>query len=194
VPVLYLPSLPTSKKMDAVVVNMSGRPVICLTKKHKHESELLFLLAHEMGHVFHGHLEIGQTLIDKKVNAQEKDLDKQENQANAFAIELLTGDESTQFHSNGRYLKASTLASAAEEHGKERNIDPGHIVLNWGHTTQQQTKLNQHWAIAKQALNILYPAPGWEGYIKNKLCDKIEEDEEDEDQIDYLYKLMNIEG
>lgn len=188
VPVLYLPSLPTSKKMDAVVVNINGRPVISLTKKYKHESELLFLLAHEMGHVFHGHLEVGQTLIDKKVNSQNNDLDEQENQANAFAIELLTGVKNTQFHSRGRrYLKASDLASAAQGKGGALKIDPGHIVLNWGHTTS-------NWPTAKAALNILYPHPDWEEHIKNKLCETIEEDDADEDQLDYLYKLMNIEG
>jgi len=188
VPVLYLPSLPTSKKMDAVVVNINGRPVISLTKKYKHESELLFLLAHEMGHVFHRHLEVGQTLIDKKVNSQNNDLDEQENQANAFAIELLTGIENTKFHSRGRqYLKASDLAVAAKEKGGTRNIDPGHVVLNWGYTTSK-------WATAKAALNILYPHPDWEEYMKNKLCETVEEHEADEDQLDYLYKLMNIEG
>jgi hypothetical protein len=187
VPVLYLPSLPTSKKMDAVVVNINGRPVISLTKKYKHESELLFLLAHEMGHIFHGHLEDGQTLIDKKVNPQNNDLDEQENQANTFAIELLTGVESTQFHSGGRrYLKACDLASAAQEKGESLKIDPGHIVLNWGYTTS-------NWPTAKAALNLIYPYPDWEEYIKNKLCETIEEDEADEDQLDYLYKLMNIE-
>jgi Zn-dependent peptidase ImmA (M78 family) len=185
VPVLYLPELPVSKKMDAVVVDVNGRPVISLTKKHKHESELLFLLAHEMGHIFHRHLELGQTLIDIGVNKLDE-LDEQEKQANAFAIEILTGSEDTKFRSGGRRLKADELAQAAKEESNKINVDSGHIALNWGYTTK-------NWAIAKSALNILYPAPDWEGYIKNKLCENIDEDEANEDQLDYLYKLMNIE-
>lgn len=185
VPVLYFPELPVSKKMDAVVVDVNGRPVISLTKKHKHESELLFLIAHEMGHIFHQHLDRGQTLVDMGVN-EPNERDEQENQANAFAIELLTGSEDTQFHSNGIRLKADTLAQAAQANSIEMKVDPGHIVLNWGHTTK-------NWGSAKGALNILYPTPDWEDHIKSKLLENIDEDEANEDQLDYLYKLMNIE-
>lgn len=186
VPVLYLPELPVSKKMDAVVVDVNGRPVINLTKKHKHESELLFLLAHEMGHVFHRHLENGQTLVDTGVN-KPNERDEQEMQANAFAIELLTGTENTQFHSNGKWLTADSLAKAAEVKSIERKIDPGHVVLNWAYTTKQ-------WPTAKAALNLLYPSPDWECYIKSKLNENIDVEETNEDQLDYLYKLMNIEA
>lgn len=185
VPVLYLPELPVSKKMDAVVVDVNGRPVISLTRKHKHESKLLFLLAHEMGHIFHCHLKQGQTLVDMGVNEPDE-RDEQERQANAFAIELLTGSEDTQFHSNGIRLKADTLAQAAQANSIDMKVDPGHIVLNWGHTTENHGSANS-------ALNILYPAPNWENYIKSKLHENIDEDEANEDQLDYLYKLMNIE-
>lgn len=184
-PVLYLPKLPVSKKMDAVVVDVNGRPVICLTKKHKHESELLFLLAHEMGHIFYRHLEQGQTLVDTVVN-KPNEKDEQEKQANSFAIELLTGSENTSYHSNGKPLKGTELAKAAEQKSIECKVDPGHIALNWGHTTE-------YWGSAKTALNILYPAPDWEEYIKLKLCENIDKDATNEDSLDYLYKLMNIE-
>ncbi|MFK5969895.1 MAG: ImmA/IrrE family metallo-endopeptidase [Candidatus Marithrix sp.] len=185
VPVLYLPELPVSKKMDGVVVDVNGRSVISLTKKHKHESNLLFLLAHEMGHIFHNHLKLGQTIIDKRINRQENGLDEQEKQANNFAIELLTGAEDTKFHSYGKKLKAKALASGAEEKGIKHNIDPGHVILNWGYTTN-------HWKIANAALNIFYPEPDWKVYIRNKLCEEINEDEANEDQLDYLYKLMKV--
>lgn len=185
VPVLYLPKLPVSKKMDAVVVDVNGRPVISLTKKHKHESELLFLLAHEMGHIFHSHLEQGQTLVDKGVN-KPNERDEQERQANTFAIELLTGTENTQYHSNGKPLTGNGLAKAAKEKSTKSQVDPGHIALNWGHTTEC-------WGSAKAALNILYPSPDWEDYIKSKLNKNIDEDEANEDQLNYLYKLMKVE-
>ena len=76
--------------MDAVVMDVNGRPVIALTKNHKHESDLSFLLAHEMGHIFHNHLEQGQILVDTRVDESINERDEQENQANVFAIELLT--------------------------------------------------------------------------------------------------------
>ena len=186
IPVLYLPELPVAKKMDAVVVDINGRPVISLTKKHKHESELLFLLAHEMGHIFYQHLTCGQTLVDMTVKELSNEHDEQEQQANAFAIELLTGNGDTKFHSNGIRLKADTLAQAAKEKSVKTNVDVGHIVLNWGHTTE-------NWGSAKGALNILYPTPDWEDHVKTQLCENIDEDEANEDQLEYLYRLTKIE-
>lgn len=186
VPVLYLPELPVSKKMDAVVVDVNGRPVINLTKKHQHESELLFLLAHEMGHVFHRHLEQGQTLVDEKVSNVLTERDAQEKQANAFAIELLTGSENGRFHSSGEKLFPKMLAEQAKAESIKRNIDPGHIALNWGHNTG-------NWANAKAALNIIDPHPNWKAYLKDQLSENIDEDEANEDQLDYLYKLISIE-
>lgn len=189
IPVLYLPELPVTKKMDAVVVDVNGRPVISLTKKHKHESELLFLIAHEMGHIFHRHLTNGQTLIDTGVNKL-NELDEQEKQANAFAIELLTGSEDTQFHSY--LLTAEVLAQEAKKESLESKVDAGHIVLNWAHTVQNMHNKNA-WGSAKGALNILYPKPNWENYVKTQLCKNIDEDKANEDQLEYLYRLAKIE-
>lgn len=185
VPVIFLPDLPVSKKMDAVVQNVNGRPVISITKKHKHESALLFLLAHEMGHIFSGHLENGQMIIDESIN--ENDEDQQEIEANSFALALLTGSADTHFHSSGARLTGENLAIAAKLKGKERKIDPGHIALNWGYTTG-------NWAVANKSLNLLYPNAHWEDDIKKIISNEINTIEAKEDELDYLLNLMKIEG
>jgi IrrE N-terminal-like domain len=184
VPVLYLPELPVSKKMDAVVVETENRPVISLTKKCKHESDLLFFLAHEMGHIFHQHLEQGQTLIDKGVHEIDE-RDEQEKQANTFALELLIGTQNP-VHSNGTWLTAEVLAEQARIKSIEWAVDPGHIALNWAHTMNL-------WGAGKGALNILYPFPDWEAHLKQQLIENIDEDESNETQLAYLYQLMHIE-
>lgn len=185
VPVMFLPDLPVSKKMDAVVQSVGGRPVISITKKHKHESALLFLLAHEMGHIFSGHLESGQMIIDESVN--ENDEDQQESEANSFALALLTGSSNTHFHSSGKRLTGESLAVAAKLKGNERKIDPGHIALNWGYTTG-------NWGVANKALNLLYPNAHWESDVKNIITNEINALEAKEDELDYLLNLMKIEG
>lgn len=186
VPVLFLPDLPASKKMDAVVQEVNGRPVIAITKKHKHESMLLFLLAHEMGHVFCGHLESGQVIIDESVRESEE-IDQQESEANDFALSLLTGKSDTRFHSGGVRFNGTQLAKVAELTGKEKQIDPGHIALNWAHTTQ-------NWAVAYNALNVLYPTLTWQDDLKEMFLANIDQFEVDEDELDYLFNLMKIEG
>ncbi|MDD2724663.1 MAG: ImmA/IrrE family metallo-endopeptidase [Methylovulum sp.] len=196
VPVLYLPELPVSKKMDAVVVDIGGSPVIAITKKCKHESAVLFLLAHEMGHIFHQHLAIGQLLIDEGIS-DASNIDEQENQANQYAITLLTGEKTTQFHSDGQRLKAKKLVESARLNAIEHQIDAGHIVLNWGHSESKNCSQDKQrmviWSIANAALNLLYPNPIWEQLIKEQLLKNIDENEAQGDQLDYLYKLMKIE-
>ncbi|ELB2787680.1 ImmA/IrrE family metallo-endopeptidase [Vibrio alginolyticus] len=186
VPVLFLPNLPASKKMDAVVQEVNGRPVIAITKKHKHESMLLFLLAHEMGHVFCGHLESGQVIIDESVRESDE-VDQQESEANDFALSLLTGKSDTRFHSGGVRLTGQQLAEIAELTGKEKHIDPGHIALNWAYTTQ-------NWGVAYNALNILYPKLTWQDDLKEMFLENVDQFEVDEDELDYLFNLMKIEG
>lgn len=183
VPVLYIPELPVSKKMDALVVNVKGRPVIALTKKHRHDSQLLFLLAHEMGHVFHGHVGEGQTLVDEKINKLQKD-DYQELEANQFAIHLLTGKENTKYHSKRR-LYAKELAHAAVDEGKNEKIDPGHIILNWGHSTKL-------WAIANSALNLVSGVDNWVEKVNTIAISNMNTNEANEEQLEYLYRLMQI--
>lgn len=185
VPVLFLPDLPTSKKMDAVVQEVNGRPVIAITKKHKHESALLFLLAHEMGHIFEGHLANGQAIIDESID-EDNEIDQQEIEANNFALALLTGDETTRFTSKNR-LTGEALAQAARQKSNERQIDPGHIALNWGHTTKS-------WGVANKALNLLYPELTWQDDLKKLFLQNIDELEVGDDELDFLFNLMNIEG
>jgi len=186
VPVLFLPDLPASKKMDAAVQSVNGRPVIAITKKHKHESALLFLLAHEMGHIFSGHLENGQAIIDESINENDE-IDQQEIEANNFALSLLTGRADTHFHSNGKRMSGETLARTARKVADELCIDPGHISLNWGHTTG-------NWGVANKALNLLYPKLTWQKELSNMFVDNVDQFEVNEEQLDYLFNLMKIEG
>lgn len=184
VPILYLPELPTTKKMDAVVVDINGTPVIAITKKCTHESKFLFLLAHEMGHIYHQHLTLGQLIVDEKISG-DIDKDEQENQANQFAIALLTGQYQTQYSWNIK--NPQLLKSKAQEESRLKNIDVGHIILNWAH-------LKKDWAISGKALNLLYRNENWTELLKTQIFEHISEDEVYEDQLDYLYKLMKIEN
>lgn len=185
IPVLYIPELPTSSKMDAVAIEVSGRPVIFLTKKVKHEAWLLFHLAHELGHVIAGHLKDGAMLIDEKID--NSDTDEQEHEANRIAFELLIGPGDHKYQGKVRGVTAIELAIAAKAKGMEDKVDPGHIILNWGH-------LAKRFPVSNSALNILYPKPQWESLFNKKILDNIDEDNVSEDSLEYLYKLTNTDG
>src|SRR5262249_3747340 len=132
IPVIHLSSFPNAKRPDGLCASVKGRPVIVLCKKVMRSAWLLFILAHELGHVALGHIEDDGVLIDESMSDNVKD--KEEDDANAFAIELLTGNADERFSSSGRWPNATQLAEVALETGTRLRIDPGHIVLNYAHT------------------------------------------------------------
>lgn len=121
------------------------RPVIVVLNARKSPSWIAFIVAHELGHVHHKHLKPGQTLVDEKIDkkADEKD----EGEANDFAIRLLTGFSDLGLNST-RSMGMAQLASAATAFGQKYRIAPGVAALNYGFTTGV-------WSVANGAVSLL---------------------------------------
>ena len=103
--------------------------------------------AHELAHIALGHIDDEGVLIDESVKHNVQD--KEETDANAFAVELLTGNAESRFHTSGSWPNAHQLAEAAVSIAKESRIDPGHIVLNYAHTMGKT-----FWPVANAALGF----------------------------------------
>lgn len=145
-PVLHIDHFPRgAKKMAGLAFEINGTPIIVLTQPRK-RGYVLFDLAHEIGHVTLGHVSEGELLVDSKID-QDSD-DEDEKAANRFALELLTGDPDCRIVPAGRNLTGSELATAAKRFGTDRNVDPSHVALNYGHT-------QGHWGVANLAVNEL---------------------------------------
>lgn len=154
VPVIYLPELPVAgPKMDGLVTFGDGRPAIIITKKCSAPAWMLFILAHEMGHLALGHLEMteGRTLVDESVSEDDGSPDDQEREANAYALSLLTGGNGRNF----RLPKMGTraLAHSAKEAGTRNHIDPGHLILNAARNTPMPN--GKQWPLANEALKSI---------------------------------------
>lgn len=123
IPVIYTKNLP-SPKMDGLAIEYNDRPVIVLTKNIKHGA-LIFDLAHELGHILLGHTkQHGGIMVDEKLNTRaDNDM---EAQANAFALELLTGNKDSRF-SPAKDYSPNELAQAMIAKGRKYRIDPLHI-------------------------------------------------------------------
>ncbi|WP_341502794.1 hypothetical protein [Gallaecimonas sp. GXIMD4217] len=194
IPVLHMPSLPVSKKMDAVVVDVNGRPAIALTKNQQQSSWLLFHLAHEMGHVSLGHLQPGQTLIDEKISEDEVGSDVQEQEADLYALELLTGS-STRRYMSDRGMKPQQLADEARRLGTESMVAPGHIVLNWAFAMHRSSTNSSRaiWGTANTALKHLYPKPNWRNRLHKLIEDNLDDEKVTESDIDNLFRLTGVD-
>lgn len=132
VPVVYMPNLLVTKsKMEGMVTFCGGRPVILVTKKAAAPAWMLFVLAHEMGHIAEGHLDQceGEAIVDEKVSEEGTDTDDQEKAANTYALQLLTGGKKGNI-SLKHPMPPAKLAKTAVEFGFKGGIDPGHVILN----------------------------------------------------------------
>jgi hypothetical protein len=182
IPVLFLSSPPSPVGMEGMVTMVNNRPVIILTKKEKHSAWLLFILAHEVGHIALGHVKGNETLADKKISKNDQDPDEKE--ANHCAVEIITADGNTQFvSSNGRWLNAEKLAHAAIQYGRDHHIDPGHIALNYGNANRQM-------GTARDALNIIEQAsPCAQSILFRYIVENISPDRLPDDSYDFLMRM-----
>ena len=81
-------------------------------------------------HIAQGHLAKNGFIGDGSINSSGKD-DADENEADAYAIRLLNGSE-VRYTTQGGALSPQELYSAAKRKSTEKNVDVGHIILNFG--------------------------------------------------------------
>lgn len=120
-----------SKKFDGLAMFVGPRPVVILGSGRDSSAWLAFHLGHELGHILLGHVvEGGLPLSDFGV-LDTKVEDADENDANRFASELLTGE--TDPKPTAVYgLTGKKLAHLAQERAPKHGIDPGVLALVYG--------------------------------------------------------------
>lgn len=186
IPVVFLAQFPRStKKMQGMSAMFNRRPVIVLSKQWKPTAWLLFILAHELGHIVSGHLSDGTVLVDQDVNKNERD--PEEDEANSVALELITGDKEYQVFTSGRWLNADELADVARELGNECRIDPGHIILNYAHTMG-----DGFWRVANAALKKSEPHANAPELVRSVLAGKLDWSALPKDSSEFMMRVMKV--
>lgn len=144
IPVVHLPPLPPElRKIDGLAVKINDRPVIVLAKQKKFSAWILFILAHELGHILLGHV-TDVPLIDEKVNTTGDD--HEEKAANQFAIDLILGEAQHLNWPTALYFPV--LRQKALDLAITSQADPGAICFNYAWQRQQ----NSAWATATAAV------------------------------------------
>ena len=127
VPVLHVDHFPkNARRPDGFAAKVGGRPVIVLCRHEMHSAWLLFILAHELGHIALGHIPDDGILLDEHVDGTGRDAEEQA--ANEFAIMLLTGAPEKRYVAADRWPNATELAAAAREIGRRELVDPVGVV------------------------------------------------------------------
>ncbi len=165
IPVLYLPDLPVGgRKPDGLVTYVAGRPVVVLLKNQSLAEWMVFVLAHELGHVALGHLgdTEGAAVVDEKISLAAEDPaapgsepeDSQEREANAYASRVLVPGGVQLTLGPWPWPRAERLAETAREFGQQHGICPGHAVLNAvKHSTRDNKK---PFALGMATLKVLH--------------------------------------
>ena len=186
-PVLHVSHLPEgAKKPDALAGIFAGRPAIVLMKRHTRAAWLLFILAHEIGHIGRRHLDGDGLLLDAKVSQDNRDT--QEEEANAFAVEILTGKPDIRYQAASN-LNAEQLAERALMVERRDKVDAGFVALNYVRNRGQG-----YFALGNKALEHLPNAGDPVALIQAKTRERLNWEELSRDSRLYLRRMTDADG
>lgn len=154
IPVIHLRVYPlAAKRMSAMSVRVGDRFAILMARDATYPAPIAFHLAHELGHIFLQHLADGHSIVDlDTVDELANGDDPEEQAADAFALELLTGRPALTFEIVGEGRGARQLAVEAQRVGAQERIEPGTVALAFGYATKR-------WDTATAALGHIYAQP-----------------------------------
>lgn len=165
IPVIYLRVYPlNAKRMSAMSVRVGDRFAILLARDAVYPAPIAFYLAHELGHILLGHLvEVGAIVDMEILGKLDAESDPEEREADAFALELLTGRSRPELVVEGAGRGARQLAREALRVGEIERIEPGTVAMAFGYAEHA-------WPTAMAALAHIYDQPRnvWE--VVNRLA------------------------
>ncbi|WP_321368602.1 ImmA/IrrE family metallo-endopeptidase [uncultured Desulfuromusa sp.] len=193
IPVIPVTNLPVGvRKMDGAVIKVDGRPVIIISKKKSSRAWLAFIVAHEIGHIASGHLEINDTIIDVSLQEQatyavESSRDMQEREADSFALSLLGGDGvDREISTWPSWASPADLAVRARKSAADLRAESGHIILRYAFESKR-------WPDAMAALRFLSEDSDAETVVRGGLQRNLDFDLVAEDLRDLICQVTGIQ-
>ena len=188
IPVVHFDQFPRAKgikKFQGMVACFHQRPVIVLSLNDSSPSRLLFIVAHELGHILKGHLSLTNTnlLVDEEVKQESKD--PEEVDANEVASELLLGQPNKSYATERNYT-AKQLCEYAREVGYSDEVSPGVVVQNYGWH-------KNHWGSATAALKLLEPHANAPQQVNRRLLTNLDWDNLGNDYEEYLELSLGLD-
>jgi len=150
-PTIHLRVFPrVQKRMAAMSVHIAGRGAILLARDAQYPAWAAFHLAHELGHIALGHLGHEAAIVDMQTDtALAASDDTEEQDADRFALEFLTGRPDFSVASDSKSYNAPALAAAVLDASGHLHVEPGTLALCFGFATQK-------WRIVNSAMRFIY--------------------------------------
>ncbi|MEO1390524.1 MAG: ImmA/IrrE family metallo-endopeptidase [Cyanobacteria bacterium J06634_6] len=193
IPVVHVAQYPSIlQRFHGMVTTFQGRPVIVISRRDRSPAWLLFIIAHELGHILCNHLSTDGLIVDQEIQLTSDDAE--ENEANQAAAELLLGRSGISYDVWNKFLKGEVLATKAQQFAQESQNDPGVIAVNiaWNRAQRAKTKRDSGiaWVTGMKALKILEPNANAPTQINQYLFQSIDWDLLREDSQEYLRKML----
>lgn len=176
-----LPKVTGFRKFDGLALFANEQPCVLLAEKKDAPAWLAFHLAHELGHLMCRHVTPGSALLPDE-NLERIINDDDENEADAFANELLTGDPSPNLIAVYG-MTAERLASAVKVHAPKKQIDPAVFALVYGHNADRMP-------VAVKALSLIQQDSGARVQIRRLLNRNISMDNLSDTDAHLLEQLL----
>jgi hypothetical protein len=176
--------------MSAMSISVGEHAAVLLAKDALYPAPIAFYVAHELAHIALGHV-IGDQLI---VDLEEESPtfgggDDEESAADAFALELLTGNpRPTVVLAEGSARgTARELARIAVEAAPELQIEPGVLAQCYGFSTGD-------WRTATGSLKQIYGTGGpmWET-VNGIAATQLDLEEASPENLDFLQAILGRE-
>lgn len=149
VPIVQLRLFPLAqKRMHAMTIRLDDRFTILLGREVSYPAQAAYMVAHEIGHAVLRHAAGEAAVLDVDDPLEMSALDDEEQAADRFALELLTGDPTVTVQATSEDYRPVDLAAAALSASRAKRVDPGVLALCLAHATGR-------WAEAVGALKVL---------------------------------------
>lgn len=187
-PVAYLRVFPLDAQyMHATATKSHGHYAILLARNASYPAPVAFTLAHEIGHIALRHLKGEASIVELKDPLHGETGDAEEDAANAFALELLTGSPEPRFKYNIPDFNSVELADAVMRGAAQYRIEPGTLALAVGFSSNR-------WIQAQASLKKIYSEqrPVWVEVNRMALAE-LHWSSLPDDMGDFLSKTLNLD-
>jgi hypothetical protein len=176
--------------MHAMTARAGQRYAIMLGREASYVSAVAFTIAHEIGHIFLGHLEHSKSVVEVEdpLTSAHARKSPEELAADAFALTVLTGTAEPDVSADSERFTATQLAASCLRNGPELRIEPGVLALCLAHSTGK-------WEQAFGALKIMQGTPVDVGSGINKLARReLTLEEAPPDAAYYVERVLGLGG
>jgi hypothetical protein len=189
IPVIQLRLFPLrQKRMQAIAVRVGERYAVLIGRESKFHAQVAYILAHEIGHIVLDHVSGIAALLDVDDPLKLETSDEEEQSADRFALELLTGDPEPRVEATVERFSARQLAEAALRTGPYERVEPGVLALCLAHATGR-------WRQGFGALKLIPPGEEDVGSQINDLAlAQLDLESLPLDGREYLHKVTGSRG